>query len=285
MRLSKMHGAGNDFIIINDMDSLIPDTLIPELARELCDRRRSVGADGLMLIRPPQKGGDYAMLFFNSDGSMGEMCGNGARCIARYGYDHALASSHPMVESTAGLVGAERISETLYRIRLNDPSVLLPHVSVTVGDRAYDCAYVELGDPGIPHAVLLWDSLDFAALPSLRALGSALRYAPVFPRGANVSFVKPLSPGRFMAATFERGVEDFTLACGTGCGSITAALSARGLVSDGKASILMPGGELSVTLEHSDGLVRDIYLTGPTCHVCDLELVDLPASLSFLNKK
>ena len=284
MRLSKMHGAGNDFIIIEDMDTLIPNAVLPELARTLCDRRRSVGADGLMLVRPPEKSGDFAMLFFNSDGSMGEMCGNGARCIARYGHDHALASDHPVVESTAGLVSAERISETLYRIRLNDPSVLSPHVPVCVEGVEYDCAYIELGNPGIPHAVLLWDELDFDALPSLRALGSALRYAPVFPKGANVSFVKPLSPGRFMAATFERGVEDFTLACGTGYGSITAALSARGIIADGRAAILMPGGELSVSLEHSDGSVRDIYLTGPTCHVCDFELVDLPESLSFLNK-
>lgn len=276
MLFTKMHGAGNDFIILDLITHPLTAASLPDIARLLCDRRRGIGADGLMAVAPAMKGGDYAMLFYNSDGSQGEMCGNGARCIARYGYEHGLAQDgRPKIETTAGLVTAERITRTLYRIRLNDPSVLLPHVSVPIGGTEYDCAYVELGDPGIPHAVLLWEELDFEKLDELRPLGSALRFAPCFAKGANVSFVKPLPDGSFMAATFERGVEDFTLACGTGCGSIASVLTARGLIDGSDVRITMPGGELSVSLTQLGETIRDIHLTGPTCHVCEGETVEL----------
>lgn len=275
MRFTKMHGAGNDFIIIDLIEQLRTAAGLPDLARQLCDRRRSVGADGMMAVAPAKNGGDYAMLFFNSDGSLGEMCGNGARCIARYGVEKGYApDGRPRIETTAGLVTAERITDTLYRIRLNDPTVLVPHMSVEAEGAEYDCAYVELGDPGIPHAVLMCEELDFDALDALRPLGAALRNAPVFPKGANVSFVKPLEDGSFMAVTFERGVEDFTLACGTGCGSIASALTARGLIDGNYVPIQMPGGKLFVSLSYEADAVRDVYLTGPTCHVYDGKLVE-----------
>ena len=99
-----MNGAGNDFIIINNMVEHLPETCFPTLARTLCERHLSIGADGLMIVDAPLQGGDYRMLFFNSDGSLGEMCGNGARCICRYGYENGLAGEIQHVETTAGLV-------------------------------------------------------------------------------------------------------------------------------------------------------------------------------------
>ena len=122
MKFTKMHGAGNDFIIINAMQEQIAPERIPELARVLCSRRTGIGADGLMLTDHPTDGGDFKLLFYNADGSLGEMCGNGARCIARYGYEHGLSGDKANIETTAGLVTGERISETQYRIRLNDPA-------------------------------------------------------------------------------------------------------------------------------------------------------------------
>ena len=103
MHFTKMNGAGNDFIILDNLDGHIPAGRLPELARTLCDRHMSIGADGLMAVERAQGDADYAMRFYNSDGSMGEMCGNGARCICRYGYEHGLAGRTQRVETTAGM--------------------------------------------------------------------------------------------------------------------------------------------------------------------------------------
>ena len=212
------------------------------------------------------------MLFYNADGSLGEMCGNGARCICRYGHDRGLAGETQRVETTAGLVTGTRIDACRYQVRLNDPSVIDLHRAAEAEGAAYDCAYVELGDPGLPHAVLRLPDWDARETARLRELGGALRYADAFPKGANVSFVKVVGPDELKAVTFERGVEDFTLACGTGCGSITAVLTLLGLVSGHGVSIHMPGGTLSVSLTNDAGQIRDILLTGPTRLVFEGEI-------------
>ena len=271
MQITKMHGAGNDFVIVNNLITQLPEERFPALAQKLCAPHTGVGADGMMVVVPAEDGGDFGMRFYNKDGSLGEMCGNGARCICRYGFENGLAGETQRVETTAGLVVGERVDARRYRIRLNDPSVVDLHRMVRIDGEDYDCAYVELGDPGIPHAVVQlpdWDTWD---TDRLRALGRKLRFAPVFPRGANVSFVKTSDADAVKAVTYERGVEDFTLACGTGCGSITTALTLLGLVSGREVSISMPGGQLSVTLS-SEGSVRDIFLTGPTCFVFEGEV-------------
>lgn len=273
MKFTKMHGAGNDFIIINNMDGAIPEPRLPALAAGLCAQHRSVGADGLMVVAAPRQGGDFRMIFYNSDGSLGEMCGNGARCIARYGYENGLSGEIQHIETTAGLVTGQRMTKRLYKVRLNDPSVIDLHRSVSAGGAVYDCAYIELGDPGIPHAIVLMPDWDERDRDTLRALGRALRFAKEFPRGANVSFVKIVDSRHVKAITYERGVEDFTLACGTGCGSIAAALCLLGLSGD-ELAIFMPGGELTVSLTAEVGSVRDIYLTGPTNIVCVGDILD-----------
>ena len=273
MHFTKMHGAGNDFIIINNIDGAIPESVLPELAAGLCAQHVSVGADGIMVVAAPRQGGDFRMIFYNSDGSLGEMCGNGARCIARYGYENGLSGETQRIETTAGLVTGQRVTKRLYKVRLNDPSVIDLHRSVSVGGTAYNCSYIELGDPGIPHAIVLMPDWDERDHDMLRALGRALRFAEEFPRGANVSFVKVVDVGHVKAITYERGVEDFTLACGTGCGSIAAALRLLGLSGD-ELVISMPGGELTVSLTTSGGSVQDIYLTGPTNVVCTGNILD-----------
>lgn len=272
MKITKMHGAGNDFVILQNLDGEISAEGLPGLARRLCAFHTGVGADGMMVVVPARAGGDFGMLFYNADGSLGEMCGNGARCICRYGYEHSLAGSIQRVETTAGLVTGERIDRTRYCVRLNDPGVIDLHRAVTVDGRVFDCAYLELGDPGLPHAVVLLPGWE--ATEELRALGSALRHAPAFPKGANVSFVEQTGPDALRAVTFERGVEDFTLACGTGCGSIVSALTLEGLVSGSDVTVAMPGGTLSVSLTAENGGVHDIFLTGPTCLVFEGALGD-----------
>ena len=273
MRFTKMHGAGNDFIIINNIEEKLPRGALPALAKRLCAAHTGAGADGLMAVESAVRGGDYAMLFFNSDGSEGEMCGNGARCIARYGYEHGLAGETQHVETVSGTVTGRRITPTLYRVRLNDPSLMDLHRPVSVCGRVCDCAYAELGVPGLPHAVLLLPELEDMDRGALFALGRALRHAPEFPRGANVSFVKPLGADAFRAVTYERGVEDFTLSCGTGAGATAAAMRLRGEIGNETLRLDFPGGELQVSLSVEEDAVCDIYLTGPAIVVAEGEYI------------
>ncbi len=271
----KMNGAGNDFIIINDMAARIPDGKLGDLARTLCERRLSIGADGLMVVRPAQADGDYRMVFFNSDGSEGEMCGNGARCICRYGYENGLAGGTQRVETVSGTVTGTRIDKRQYRVRLNDPSVLEPDYPVQVDEVSYPCAYVELGTPGLPHAVVPYPGLKDADEDALRRLGRALRYHPAFPKGANVTFFEFADDGGLHARTYERGVEDFTLACGTGAASLVAALTALERVDGWDVPVRMPGGTLTVTVERDgDGSYQTLLLTGPTNVVCKGTVTD-----------
>lgn len=268
-----MHGAGNDFIIINNINGEIPADSYSALAKKYCARKTAIGADGFMVVVPSDKA-DYGMLFFNSDGSVGEMCGNGARCIARYGHDFGLAGDTQYIEATSGIVVGERITDTEYRVRLNDPSIVDIHRSVSIDGKSYDCGYVELGCPGLPHGILVYPGWDSVPENELRELGRKLRFASEFPKGANFSFADVMEDGSVKAVTFERGVEDFTLACGTGCGSITTVLTLRGLVSGKDVKIDMPGGRLTVSIDASGDSVKDIFLTGPTCIVCCGETVE-----------
>ena len=258
MEFWKMNGAGNDFIVIDDRQDAVPANKWPDLARTLCERHLSIGADGLMVVKRPTCGGDYRMLFFNSDGSMGEMCGNGARCICRYGYENGLAGPVQRVETTAGLVTGWRMDRRQYRVRLNDPCHLRLDGTAEVDGAVYDCAYVELGDPGIPHAVVPMQGLQDCDTPALFRLGRRLRHSQDFPKGANVNLCAVTAPDTVRLVTFERGVEDFTLACGTGVGSTVFALTRRGLVSGRGVRVLTDGGTL---LADTDGV--DLDLTGP----------------------
>ena len=269
MRYTKMHGAGNSFVLTEDLRGALRGEDLRVLALRLCDPARGPGADGLIVLRPAEGDEDFSMLFFNSDGSMGEMCGNGARCAARYGAERGLVrdAGHIRIRATAGEVVCRRIDETRYEVRLNDPSVIDPARLAVTEKESRRCVYVELGDPGIPHAVVEIAPEEWAEPGALRERGRALRSSPAFPRGANVSFYSALAPGRVRAVTYERGVEDFTLACGTGCGAIAVALLLRGALPENRARIEMPGGTLSVALRREGERVRDILLTGPTAFV------------------
>lgn len=274
MRFWKMNGAGNDFLILNNLEERLPHDALPQIARVLCERHMSIGADGLMVVEAADQGGDFKMLFFNSDGTVGEMCGNGARCICRYGYETGLAGEVQRVETTAGLVTGRRIDRRRYRVRLNDPTILRPDFPVEVDGVTWPCAYVELGSPGLPHAAVPFPGLREADEAQLRDLGRKLRHHPAFPRGANVSFYERTGEDLLYARTFERGVEDFTCACGTGAGSVAAVLTLRGAVSGHTIRVKMPGGELVIDVEREGDRITDLCLTGPTNIVCKGEITD-----------
>ncbi len=274
MRFTKMNGAGNDFIILNNLEERISHDRFPDIARTLCHRRLSIGADGLMVIESPLQGGDYRMLFYNSDGSLGEMCGNGARCICRYGYEAGLTGETQRVESPSGLVTGTRIDQRNYRIRLTDPTVIDLDRPVDALGRTWPCSYIELGTPGLPHAVVPYPGLSGLSMDDLRELGKALRWHPAFPKGANVNFCDVTAPDRLAELTYERGVEDFTYACGTGTGSTVLALTLLGKVSGQDVTVTVPGGELRVTIDRDGGAVKAVWLTGPTNIVCKGEVLD-----------
>ena len=255
-----MHGAGNGFVLIDNTDSSLSEDDCRRLAVKLC---REENTDGLIAVCPADDA-NIAMLFINSDGSVGEMCGNGARCLAKYAVKHGLAPDpdNILIRAEAGIVRARRINDDVYEIRLNDPSLIDPHRSVRIGNKEYGCFYTELGDPGLPHAVVFTDLDPHAHLNELRETGRALRHAAEFPKGANVSFVLRTGPASARAVTFERGVEDFTLACGTGCGAIASAFATYD-PGISHVSIEMPGGTLEVSLCCESGHIHDILLTGP----------------------
>lgn len=274
MQFWKMNGAGNDFIILNNIQEGLPAEAFPVLARTLCTPHRSLGADGFMVVQPAQGEGDFRMGFYNSDGSVGEMCGNGARCICRYGYETGLAGETQRVETTAGLVTGRRISQREYQVRLNDPTTISLQEELEAEGKTWPCAYVELGNPGLPHAVVPYPGLAGADPQALFRLGRALRNHPRFPKGANVNFYEITGPDQVLEKTYERGVEDFTLACGTGTGSVVTVLTLLGQVSGQGVQVTMAGGVLTVDVERQGDQVTGLYLTGPTNLVAKGEIFD-----------
>ncbi len=272
MKFWKMNGAGNDFLIVNNMEEKIPLEEYPAIVKVLCERHLSIGADGFMVVEKSDHA-DYRMVFFNSDGTMGEMCGNGARCIARYGYENGLAGETQVIETTAGIVKGQRISQRLYKVRLNDPEIL-ERRDIEVDGVCYECWYVELGSPGIPHAVVPMKDLRNYDEAGLFTLGRKMRYHPAFPKGANVNFFEIIGEDHLFERTWERGVENFTYACGTGTGSVVAAMTLLGKASGKGVKVDMTGGQLIIDVEHTGDRVHDLYLTGPTNIVCKGEITD-----------
>ena len=250
MTVTYMNGAGNDFMVI-DARGLTLD--FSKLALELC---KLSGADGFMAVDNSEKA-DFRLHFYNADGSRGEMCGNGARCICRYAFDHGIAGEDMVVETDAGLVPGKRLDENQYRVKLNNPGVL---------DlcRKGSIAYAELGNPGVPHAVAEYKGDLWADADTLREQMRALRYDPAFPKGANVNFYQVITPGEVRMLTFERGVEDFTLACGTGCGSTASVLWLEGKLPQGKLTAHNRGGTLKAAIAGEGSSITSIELEGPT---------------------
>ncbi|MGX7196996.1 diaminopimelate epimerase [Enterococcus olivae] len=258
----KMQGTGNDFIVINNMKLGYSTVELSKLAQQVCRHRISVGSDAVMAVDHPQHGGDFRMRFYNADGSEAEMCGNGARCIARYAYENQLAPEEMTIETIAGDVRAWRLDERKYKVQLNDPANVrfdcpFPDENVTSVD------YIELGDPGIPHLVVHYPGLALMDLADLRELAKKLRFWEELPKGANVNFYEIVDE-KVLVRTFERGVEDFTLACGTGSGSTAYALVKKHLVPANRVLLHVLGGILEVEVAE-----QGLYLIGDTNIIID----------------
>ena len=258
MRWVHMSGAGNDFAVM-DARGLSVD--FSSLAQKLCAR---TGADGFMALDHSEIA-DFKLHFYNADGSRGEMCGNGSRCICKFAYDNDIAGETMTVETDAGLVYGWRLEENLYKVKLNNPEIF-------DACRKPDVTYVELGNPGIPHGIVEIPHLTWENANALREYAVALRHDPAFPKGINVNFYRRLNDSAVRVLTYERGVEDYTLACGTGCGSTAVTLFAQGKLPGKQLTCENRGGVLSVTLEETGGQITGVYLEGPAEIIKEYEI-------------
>jgi len=274
MEFTKIQGAGNDFIVINNMKLKLPLNKIPEIAKRLCTRKVSIGADGFIAVDFPEGDADFKMRFYNSDGSIGEMCGNGARCIARYAYKNNISGKCMEFETLAGVVKAEILEGRLVKIQLNNPEKIILDSNVEIDGEEYECSYIELGNPGIPHAVVKIKGLENINVSEIFDIGRKIRFYKDFPKGANVNFFDILDDTTAIVKTYERGVENFTLACGTGSGSTAVALLLKGYVNNNKIKIVVPGGELFIEVERVEDKIKKLFLIGDTNIVAIGEVID-----------
>lgn len=252
----KMHGAGNDFLMINEMGDRC--RLTGEAIAALCDRHRGIGADGCILLRP-SAAASFMMRYFNSDGGEADMCGNGARCAAFFAWEAGVAGRSMTIETRGGIVSAEILDDGV-RIGIGDVRSLTLGMHIAATDLP-----VHFGICGVPHAVIV--SEDYAGLSS----GEFVRFArrvrndPSFnPAGANVDLVAVTGPRTCRYRTYERGVESETLACGTGAVVVATVLSHLGLAVPPIQCETSGGDVLAVTLAKTPEGAADCTLQGPT---------------------
>ena len=253
-----MSGAGNDFMV---MDARGKNVDFSPLAKHLCAMTH---ADGFMAVDTSETA-DFRLHFYNSDGSRGEMCGNGARCICKFAYDRGLVGETMTVQTDAGIVYGWRLAEDRYRVQLNVPGI----VDLS---RRPDAAYVELGQPGIPHSVTYVPGLTFDQKEQLLPKALEIRHDPVFPKGVNVNLYHRLDDTTVRLLTYERGVEDYTLACGTGSASVAVVLWLSGQLPGGVLQAENQGGRLTVTVSGKDGMVERLFLEGPAVVIKEYEV-------------
>lgn len=251
-----MNGAGNDFVLIDNRSR--QTELQPAQIVRLCDRHKGVGADGVILLVPCVSGkADWAWDFYNSDGSSAEMCGNGARCFARFVRRLTGGDGPISFETRAGVITA-LFKDSNVTVNLTPPKdlKLRQQVPLTLG-----VAKINSLDTGVPHAVLFVPDADKAMVS---ILGAEIRNHPHFaPKGTNVNFVQVLGQGRIRVRTYERGVEGETLACGTGV-TASALITAELRAYPSPVQVQVQSGDtLEISFERSNGQFTQVGLTGP----------------------
>lgn len=261
----KMQGSGNDFILIDNRKNILKGRDLSAFAKTVCDRHFSVGADGLIVLIPPSSKGvaDFKWRFYNSDGSEAEMCGNGARCAARFAYIKKIAPRNMAFETLAGLIHA-KVRGDRVDVQLTPPRDLRLNISVplTAGPRTGH--YI---NTGVPHIVYFSDDLDSEDVGSI---GAETRWHELFkPAGANVNFVQVTGPDSLRIRTYERGVEAETLACGTGAVASAIISGLLGRVSPPVEVLPKSGERLIVAFKKNGTEVRDVHLEGEVKLICE----------------
>ena len=267
----KLQGAGNDFVIIKYED-FPHEELFPKLAQSACHRNFGIGADGLMVVKKSEVA-DFFMYYFNSDGSVAKMCGNGLRCFSKYIFDNKLtAKSNLAIETLAGTLDVEIIEDNgkAYNVKVNmgkmifDPKEI-PVVcdqeecikqSIEVDGLTYEFSTVLMG---VPHTVIFLDELD---LDTVKSIGPIIEGNELFPENTNVNFAKIVNRKQIEVKTWERGA-GYTLACGTGVTSVCGVAKYLDLV-DNEVEVITDGGKLTITIMDN----QEIYMEGPAREIC-----------------
>lgn len=267
MEFVKMHGTGNDFILINEVEVGWQD--IGNIAKRLCDRHFGIGADGLILVCKSSKF-DARMRIINADGSEAEMCGNGIRCFAKYVYDRKIVTKKKMeIETLSGVVRPEVVTDDNDKVRMVRVDMGVPHLEpdsvpvrwegrlinepIAFGDKTLHISSV---NTGVPHTVIFVSDID--SFP-IEVYGPVIEKYNIFPVGTNVNFVQVMNRKRLMVRTWERGV-GMTMACGSGACASAFISNVLGYI-DREIIVSLPGGDLFVEVNNN------IYMTGPCVEV------------------
>jgi len=252
-----MHGSGNDFILIDNRQGGISFGEAPVLAERICRRKFGVGADGLILIEDSSHA-DFRWRFFNADGSEAEMCGNGGRCAARFAYLSGIAPEKLSFHTLAGIIRA-RVKDARVKLQLPDLSDLLLDLSVEIYREKVQLHHI---NTGVPHTICFMPDLNSAPILDW---GRRIRHHERFmPAGTNVNFVQVDNMHAIRIRTYERGVEDETLACGTGAVASAVISACKGLV-ESPVEVTTWGGEVLRVYFRLDGKnVADVFLEGGT---------------------
>lgn len=267
---AKLNGNGNDFIVLDNRESRWTTQEMSAMARSLCRRREALGADGILVVEASARL-HFRMRIFNRDGSEGEMCGNGARCIARYAYETGIAPREMTFETLAGDVQVS-VDPPMARLAMGEVSL-----SEAILDRRLEMDGLQLNysflTVGVPHAVLFMEDLPMSPTEEITRLGRSLRHrTDLFPKGANINFVS-LEKGGLRVMTYERGVEEITLSCGTG--STASAIVGCLLDRCGtETEVRNPGGINQVSLVFEGKEKVRPFLTGRTALVAWAEILE-----------
>ncbi|MEW6669943.1 MAG: diaminopimelate epimerase [Thermodesulfobacteriota bacterium] len=258
----KMNGSGNDFILIDNRDGKVKEEEMRPLVERVCRRRESVGADGLIFVTRSERH-DFAWRFFNADGSEAEMCGNGGRCVARFASLKGIAGPRMTFETLAGPVSAE-VMGRIVKVLMPDPRDLRRDI-----DLPLEAGWVSVDfiNTGVPHTVVRVQSLSDHPVV---AQGRVVRHHPRFsPAGTNADFISLSGSDVIELRTYERGVEDETLACGTGAIASALVAAARGIVKS-PVTVKTRGGDLlKIHFEKVGESFRQVWLEGPTAIACE----------------
>jgi len=246
----KYQGTGNDFVIIDNRDLSFPREN-KKLVNFLCDRRFGVGADGLMLLNPSDTY-DFTMIYYNSDGTESTMCGNGGRCLVAFAYKLDIFKKETTFDAIDGLHYAS-YKNGITNLQMIDVSSVKIHNQY---------CFLNTGSPH--HVQLVQNIAEF----DVKSNGEKIRYgAPYFKEGTNVNFVEPLGNDKFKVRTYERGVEDETLACGTGVTAVAIAMYEQKKTNQTTISLQVEGGELEVSFTPTPSGYKNVFLKGPATFV------------------
>lgn len=255
IQFAKAVATGNDFLIIDNRSASAIKSKLSEFAKRVCERKWSIGADGLLVIERSRVA-DFKMRIFNPDGTEAEMCGNGSRCVALYAKDNHIAKGAMAIETLAGVLNA-MVKNDIVKVRLPDPKDIKWNLCLII----HKCPYkVNFVNTGVPHVVYFVDDLKKV---DVKDLGSHIRGHKEFsPEGSNADFVKVVDRHYIKVRTYERGVEDETLACGTGAVA-SAIIAAESEKLESPITVETRGGEkLRVYFELIDGNFTNVYLEG-----------------------